>query len=91
MSQICPSEYRHQVCPFCRSKKIQSVHMQEMGGGYYYTIPATGGVATITRNGFLCDNCQRYHPIRNAKFRVDRAEMRRDIKKLQEYLLENVK
>jgi len=65
--------------------------MQEMGDGYYYTIPITNGIATISRNGYLCDNCQRYHPSRNAKFWVDRAEMRRDIKKLQDYLLENVK
>jgi len=76
MSQVNTMKYRHQVCPFCNSKKISPRTMTNVGIDHAY------GEAT----GYLCCNCNRYHPLDDIKYKTDRAEIRRDIKKLQKAL-----
>ena len=81
MSQVSEMKYRNRVCPFCGSKKIKPVEVYRFGQSQHIANPAQ-----IGRTGRICDNCHRYHPERLYKYTFDRAEMKRDIKRLQKFL-----
>jgi hypothetical protein len=74
-------DYRYRVCPFCNSKKLKPVGVFNFTADEYYANPKE-----VKRTGFLCVNCKRYHAYEDTKFIYDRAEMRRDINKLQKFL-----
>ena len=79
-----PEKYYYQVCPFCNSKNIRVVAMVPAEGKYRVQL----GVDYIDWTGWMCTNCKRYHEQKQVKHIIDRAEMRRDIKRLNEFLEE---
>lgn len=78
--QVWPNKYNYQVCPHCNSKKLERVAVVYMGENYYREL------SSVSSSGFICLNCDRYHLECDYKYMTDRAEMKRDIKRLQEYL-----
>lgn len=78
--QTWPHKYRNQVCPFCYSKEIVAIAVTRMNGEYEQE------VGNVTRTGYLCDNCKRYHINKHYKYIYDRAEIKRDINRLQKFL-----
>ncbi len=81
MSQVYPSKYRYQVCPFCKSKNIRPVALVGLEKNQWRL-----DMTQVQRTGYLCENCNRYHEKHKDKFIVDRAEIKRDIAALQKYL-----
>lgn len=79
--KIHPIDYSYQVCPFCRSKNISPIAVVQLNPDQW-----TQELQKVQRTGYLCSNCQRYHAPLNDKHIIDRAEMRRDIKRLQAFL-----
>lgn len=82
MSKIRLYKYNYPVCPHCKSKRIYPVHLSDMTGEYQKEIE----LAEVT--GSMCRNCDRYHKKFQEVWKYDRAEMKRDIKKLQKFLAE---
>lgn len=80
MSQVKLVKYRHQVCPWCKSKKVEPKNMSDA----YTEIDHSSGATS----GFLCSNCNRYHPFKDIKYMYDRAEMKRDMLKIKKFLAE---
>ena len=78
--KVWPGKYHYDACPHCKSKKIKPVSMTEMGTEYVRS------VAQIHKTGNICSNCKRYFQYSKTGFIYDRAEMRRDIKRLQKFL-----
>lgn len=74
MSTINKLHYRYQVCPHCKSKRLEAVDMVSLNN-------------EEATSGHLCLNCDRFHDYEEAKFKLDRAEIKRDIKKLQRILI----
>ena len=81
MSKVNEFDYRYEVCPHCGSKKLSPVGVVRMNSGQY-----NADIDFISRTGYLCGNCQRYTVSHRTKYIYDRKEIRRDIKKLQEFL-----
>lgn len=78
--KVWHTDYEYSVCPFCKSKKIESKGMVAMGGS------CSVELSRVNKTGYLCENCNRYFPERDLKYIVDQAEMKRDIKNLQGFL-----
>ena len=76
MTQINTMKYRYQCCPFCKSKRIKAKQLHD---------PIMNN-NTNQPSGYLCLNCNRYHPMNDTIYKVDRAEIRRDINRLQKEL-----
>ena len=80
---VWPLKYNYQVCPFCKSKGIAPIGLVRMAKDIHIV-----ELQQVNRTGYLCDNCKRYHPIHLTKHIIDRAEMRRDVKRLMKFLEE---
>ena len=79
--QTWPEKYNYHVCPFCKSKDVRPV------GVYSFTLEEYfANITQIQRTGYICRNCKRYFPQSDGKWITDRAEMRRDMKRIQEFL-----
>lgn len=74
-------DYRYKVCPTCKSKRLSPIGLVYFGSTEYQKEEAY-----ISRTGHLCDNCDRYIIAHKVKFWIDRAEMRRDMERLKDYL-----
>ncbi len=83
-----PSKYYYQVCPYCRSKKIERVAMVRMGGSSSLIL-ADGN--RLYSTGYFCECCKRYHESEAFKYICDRKEMRRDMLSLKKFLAGGVK
>jgi len=81
MSQVDPGKYRYLVCPVCRSKDLRPVGVYDFRNDENYAT-----TSSIWKTGYICGNCGRYHISRKMKWATDRAEMRRDIARLQAFL-----
>lgn len=81
MSHASPEKYNYRVCPTCKSKKLEAIAVVDMGARYYKYVDDE-----LQRTGYLCGNCGRYHLNSERKYVYDRAEMRRDIARLQKFL-----
>lgn len=79
--KIRPWDYRYQVCPFCGSKKIQPVAVVKLATNQYSL-----EIGNVNRTGCICDNCKKYSRNCQSKTVYDRAEMKRDAKRLIEFL-----
>ncbi len=82
MSQVDPMSYRNEACPHCKSKKLSPVSVYRLNANQWQVTD----IAQLNRTGFLCGNCGRYVPLHKTVMIYDRAEMKRDIKKLQAFL-----
>ena len=78
--KIKPHDYIYQVCRHCRSKNLKGVAMVRMTNNAFKDLPGI----RLWRTGYLCNNCGRYN--KHSRSVVDRAEMRRDIARLEEFL-----
>lgn len=81
MSQVCPNNYRYQVCPHCKSKKLSPIALVHLAPAEWKR-----EMSQVQRTGYICDNCERYHANHKTKHITDRAEMKRDIAGLLKYL-----
>lgn len=81
--KVYPYKYYNAVCPHCKSKKLNNVSL--IGMGNEHRIEA----CIVTFTGYLCGNCERYIDKGREKYMYDRAEMQRDIKRLQKFLGDN--
>jgi hypothetical protein len=77
MSKVKESAYIYQICPYCKSKKVKAKVVKNTFD------TSTGMEAT----GYLCNNCKRYHTFDDVTYKLDRAEVKRDIKILQGMLI----
>jgi len=82
MSQVNPMDYRNKACPHCKSKKLSPVGVYRMNKSQWQVTD----IAQLNRTGFLCGNCGRYVHLHQKIMIYDRAEMKRDVKKLQNFL-----
>ena len=74
-------DYRYNVCPHCKSKKLSAVAVVRLEKGNYYL-----ELSRVNRTGYLCGNRGRYSLEREIKRITDRAEMRRDMNRLKKIL-----
>jgi len=78
--QVWPQKYSNQVCPYCDSKKLSGVAVVKLGREVSMVM------SQVSRTGYICQNCKRYHKSHEWRNKIDRAEMRRDINRLQKFL-----
>lgn len=79
--KVRPYKYYYMVCPHCESKKHKAIAVVHMGSNYSLEM------AHVNQTGYLCGNCGRYFKTSEEKYIYDRAEMKRDIKRLQNFLI----
>ena len=76
-------DYRHKVCPYCKSKNLKRVVMVPLAENEWRT-----DERPFEMTGYVCRNCKKYSAINNTKLIFDRGQMRRDMNRLKK-LLEN--
>ncbi len=76
--KVSLSNYVYWVCPYCGHKHWEKVLI--------FRMPPVTLNGTYEANGKLCMKCRGFYKFDQAKRIIDRAEMRRDMNKLQKLL-----
>jgi len=79
--KVCPANYRYKTCPHCKSKKLSSVALVRLDDDQF-----SKSMEQVCQTGYLCGNCKRYVLSGQIKYTYDRTEMRRDSKRLMDFL-----